>query len=84
MNRAYFHTRDSDLPHLYIRIERIPGGTRENDGLETGIMGGCGREDSVDSAEQQRACVASVWLAPSTSAGKDEVHTPSLVLCKFR
>ena len=26
--------------HLYGWLERIPGGTRENDGLETGIMGG--------------------------------------------
>ena len=27
-------------------VQRIPGGTRQNDGLETGIMGGCGREIS--------------------------------------
>ena len=31
-------------------IERIPGGTRKNDGQETGIMGACGREISVDTA----------------------------------
>ena len=30
--------------HLYGWIECIPGGTRENDGLETGAIGGCGRE----------------------------------------
>ena len=28
-------------------IEHIPAGNRENDGLETGSMGGCGREISV-------------------------------------
>ena len=33
--------------HLYRWIERLPGETRGNDGLETGIMGGCGREKSV-------------------------------------
>ena len=26
------------------------GGTRENDGLETGMMGGCGRDSSVGMA----------------------------------
>ena len=34
--------------HLSRWTERIPGGTLENDGLETGIMGGYGREISVD------------------------------------
>ena len=33
-----------------ILVERTPGGTRENDGLETGIMGAAGRENSVDGA----------------------------------
>ena len=29
----------STLWHLCVWIERMPGGTRQNDGLETGIMG---------------------------------------------
>ena len=36
--------------HLSGWIERIPGGTRQNDGLETGIVGGCGRVNSVVTA----------------------------------
>ena len=40
------------LWHLCGWIERIPGGTRLNDGLETGIMGGgCGRDISVGNKE---------------------------------
>ena len=35
------------LVQLYIGIERIPWGTRESDGLETGIQGGCDRDISV-------------------------------------
>ena len=35
------------LWHLCGWIERIPGETRQTDGLETGIMRGCGREKSV-------------------------------------
>ena len=33
--------------HLCGWIERIPGGTRQHDGLETGIMWGCGRANSM-------------------------------------
>ena len=33
--------------HLCGWVERIPGGTRETDGLETRDCGGCGREISV-------------------------------------
>ena len=33
--------------HLCGWIERIPGGSRQKDGLETGMMGGHGRESSV-------------------------------------
>ena len=33
--------------HLYEWIERVPGGTQQNDGLETGTVRGCGHEMSV-------------------------------------
>ena len=39
--------RQPTLWHSCGWIERIPGGTRQNDGLETGIMGGYGRKINV-------------------------------------
>ena len=37
------------LSATYVDVQSVyPGGTRGNDGLETGIMGGCGRENSVE------------------------------------
>ena len=49
---------------MYRWIERIPGGTRENDGLETEIMGGCGREISVATNERLtlRSCVRKILV----------------------
>ena len=32
---------------IYLDAERIPGGTRQNDGLEIETVGGCGRENGV-------------------------------------
>ena len=41
-------------------IERIPGGTRENDGLETGLWGADGHENSVELPHGGSASLGSV------------------------
>ena len=47
--------------HLCGWIERMPEGTRQNDGQETGIIGGCGCEISVDCDRKSCLNCAELW-----------------------
>ena len=44
------------------RIERIPGGTRQNDGLETGLGGAYGRDISAVKPVRRRSCKTNTKL----------------------
>ena len=60
--------------HLRGWIERIPGGTRQNDGLETGIMGGYGRDISVAGSRTSSAIIHGQHPCPSAVLYHTEIH----------